>query len=117
MRFLADECLDGRLIDRLRERGLDVATVRDACPGARDLEVLELARHEQRILLTEDKDFGELVLRAGLAACGVVLLRDVGASIDESWAGLEALLTRHAADLHRSFAVLRGKQIRVRRLS
>ena len=115
MRFLADECLDGRLLARLQAEGLDVASVRDLCRGASDREVLALARHERRVLLTEDKDFGELALRAEADATGVVLFRDLGASIDESWTALQSLLTRHPDGLDRSFVVIRGRRIRIRR--
>ena len=81
MRYLADECLDGRLIAVLRADGHDVAAVRDRCAGARDADVLALARAERRILLTEDKDFGELALHAADPP-GTVLVRDLGASLD-----------------------------------
>ena len=61
-----------------------------------------LARSERRILLTEDKDFGELALRAGVDSPGVILFRDLGASVDESWTAFRSLLARHASGLERS---------------
>ncbi len=114
MKFLADECLDGRLVARLRAEGCDVVTVRDRCPGARDPDVLALARSEGRILLTEDKDFGELALRAAAGAPGVILFRDLGTSVEESWAALRSLLARHGEALRHGFAVIRGRRIRLR---
>ena len=62
MRFLADECLDGRLIESLRQAGHDVIAVRDASRGADDRSILESARREGRALVTEDKGFGELIV-------------------------------------------------------
>src|SRR5512133_2572504 len=76
MRFLADENFPRAAVDALRGGGHDVAWVRTDGPGATDEQVLERARGEQRILLTFDKDFGELVLKRGLPASnGVVLFR------------------------------------------
>jgi predicted nuclease of predicted toxin-antitoxin system len=76
VRFLADENLPGPAVRMLRERGLDVAWVRDFSPGLADEAVLALSQAEGRVLITFDKDFGELARRRGLpAACGVVLFR------------------------------------------
>jgi len=76
MRLLADESFPGPAVDALRERGHDVLWARTACPGSKDDALLRLAQQEQRVVLTLDKDFGELAFRSGLpAACGVVLFR------------------------------------------
>ena len=63
MKFLADECCDRSLVEDLRKAGYDVRYVLESDPGASDDEVLALAFDEQRIIVTEDKDFGELVYR------------------------------------------------------
>ena len=76
MRFLADENVPRAAVDALRAAGHDLAWIRTDAPGARDEEVLERSRSEARVLLTQDKDFGELVLRRGRdASQGVILLR------------------------------------------
>lgn len=76
MRFLANENIPGDAVAALRDGGHDVAWVRSDGPGSSDIDVLARAVREHRILLTFDKDFGELAWRAGLpAACGVVLFR------------------------------------------
>ena len=75
MRFLADESCDGALVRAMREAGHDVTSVRDTMRGATDRSVLDAALNEQRLLLTEDKDFGELVFAQGASALGVLLLR------------------------------------------
>jgi GDP-D-mannose dehydratase len=62
--FLADECCDAILVSALRNDGHDVLYVKETAPGADDSTVLHLATAQQRILLTEDKDFGELAFRA-----------------------------------------------------
>ena len=75
MNFVADECCDAVLVTALRGDGHDVLYVKETAPGADDQTVLQIAAAQQRILLTEDKDFGELVVRLKLAAHGIVLLR------------------------------------------
>jgi hypothetical protein len=63
MRLLADENVPGPLVRALVESGCDVAWVRTVSPGVSDPEVLALAMQEKRILLTFDKDFGEIAKR------------------------------------------------------
>ncbi len=76
MRILADENLSGDAVAELRRRGHDVLWVRTEMPGVPDSEVLRRAQAEQRIVVTLDKDFGDLAFHARLpATCGIVLLR------------------------------------------
>jgi predicted nuclease of predicted toxin-antitoxin system len=76
MRILADENVPGDAVRALRRCGHDVAWVAADTPGAGDLHVLERAQAESRILITFDKDFGELAFRWGLPAfSGIVLFR------------------------------------------
>jgi len=75
VRWLADECVTASLVDVLRQAGHDVLYLTEQAAGSHDIEVLELAMREQRLLLTEDKDFGDLIFRRGRAAPGIVLMR------------------------------------------
>jgi predicted nuclease of predicted toxin-antitoxin system len=75
VRLLADECCRRSLVDTLRRLGFEVSTVADLLPSVADEEVLALAARLDCILVTDDKDFGALVLRQGLPAPGVILLR------------------------------------------
>ena len=76
MRLLANENIPGDAVTALRAAGHDVAWVRSDAPGSSDRDVLARAIGESRVLLTFDKDFGELAWREGLPAhCGVILLR------------------------------------------
>ena len=76
MRLLANENFPAAAVQALRLRGHDVAWVRTDAPGSSDRQVLDRAVAEDRLLLTFDKDFGELAFRSGLpASCGVVLFR------------------------------------------
>ena len=77
VRWLADECVDAGLVVNLRASGHDVVYMAEIAPAANDAEVVRLARAESRLLLTEDKDFGDLVFRRGakrrkLCCCGSI---------------------------------------------
>jgi Domain of unknown function (DUF5615) len=76
MRFLANENFPGAAVAALEAAGHDIVWVRTAAPGTSDPDVLAWAAREERILLTFDKDFGELARGWALPrTCGVVLLR------------------------------------------
>ena len=76
MRIVADENFPRPSIERLRKAGWDVLSIAEKCPGISDEEVASLCAEEQRILLTFDKDFGELAFRSRLpASSGVVFFR------------------------------------------
>lgn len=80
MKFLGDENLDWQIVERLRLDDHGVLYVVEMEPGIPDDEVLNLANNEGAILLTSDKDFGELVFRLRRIAAGVVLIRLFGLS-------------------------------------
>ncbi len=61
MRFLADESCDFAVVRALRAAGHDVLAIAELTPRAEDDAVTDLAVREERLLLTEDKDFGRLV--------------------------------------------------------
>jgi predicted nuclease of predicted toxin-antitoxin system len=76
MRLLANENIPLVAVQSLRAHGFNVLWIREMAPGSADEDVLALASEEERVLLTFDKDFGELAFRSGLPAkCGIVLFR------------------------------------------
>jgi predicted nuclease of predicted toxin-antitoxin system len=76
VRILADENVSRLAVQSLRAAGHDVVAVKDVMPGATDREILAHAQNEDRILITLDKDFGDLAFQGRLPAqCGVVLFR------------------------------------------
>ena len=75
MNLIADEGVDKPIVDALRISGFDVQYILETNQGADDEFILHLAKSEQRILVTQDKDFGELVYRLKKAHFGVVLIR------------------------------------------
>ena len=76
MHILANENFPRDAVDALRQRGHNVVWIHSEAPGSSDEEVLRLAHSQNRILVTFDKDFGELAFRAGLpASSGIILFR------------------------------------------
>jgi predicted nuclease of predicted toxin-antitoxin system len=116
MRFLADENFPGAAVAALSAAGSDVVWIRIAAPGSSDSEVLARAVREERILLTFDKDFGELAKASTLpAACGVVLLR-LPMPAPEKIGGLLADLILGRDDWAGHFSVIEPGRVRMRRL-
>ena len=76
MRFLADENFPGAAVDALVRAGHDVVWIGKIAPGTPDSEVFRWAARESRIILTFDKDFGEIARGAIFPDdCGIVLFR------------------------------------------
>ena len=115
MNLLADECVPAELVARLRADGHAVEAAGDANPGAPDDDVLARAAGSGRVLVTVDKDFGELVYRLGRAHAGVVLLRLAGLSPDERVEIVSAVFRDRTADLPGNFTVVEPDSVRVRR--
>ncbi len=113
MRLLADENFPGETVEALRSRGHDVAWVRVDAPGAADREVLARAAAEDQLLVTFDKDFGELAFRAALpASSGVVLFRiSTGSPARVTRIAVSVLESR--ADWAGHFAVIEDDRVRV----
>lgn len=116
MKLLANENLSADLVAALRSRGHDVAWIREANPGLADPAVLSWATREARILITFDKDFGELAFRAGLPAeCGVILLRVAPPRSEEEATALARAISSRS-DWKGCFSVVRGGRVRMRPL-
>jgi predicted nuclease of predicted toxin-antitoxin system len=114
MRLLANENFPGLAVETLRRLGHDVAWVRQDAPGSSDRQVIARATAEDRLLLTLDKDFGELAFHAGLpASSGVVLVRVVPPTPARVTRLVERLFSAHA-DLRGEFVVLQEDRIRRR---
>jgi predicted nuclease of predicted toxin-antitoxin system len=76
MRFLANENVPLDAVQALQEAGHNVVWIRVSAPGKKDKDILEQAVIEERILVTLDKDFGELAFRYNLpSTCGIILIR------------------------------------------
>lgn len=116
MRILANENVTRTVIAGLRAKGHDVLSVKESLRGEKDDTILARAQSEKRIVLSHDKDFGELAFRVGLSAeCGVILLRLSGTDPDaDNKRALEAIESR--TDWEGHFSVVTADRIRMRPL-
>ena len=113
--FLADEGVDRQIVDRLRQDGHLVRYVAEVDPGISDDAVLDLANREGCLLLTADKDFGELVFRQRRITKGVVLVRLAGLSPTRKTEIVASAIKKHTTELPQSFAVIASGAVRIRR--
>jgi predicted nuclease of predicted toxin-antitoxin system len=113
MRFLADESCDFRVVRALRAAGHDVLSVVDVAAGANDEAVIALAIREDRVFITEDRDFGQLVYAAATPAPGVILVRFPSKARDGLPALVAEIVVRHADKLRERFVVIQPGRIRI----
>jgi predicted nuclease of predicted toxin-antitoxin system len=116
VRWLADECVAEPLVEFLRGLDHDVHYVAESASGLSDMAVIELAAREKRILLTEDKDFGDLVFRRELAVPGVVLMRIGSEKSARKTMRLAAAIERYGDGLFGHYVVIEEGRFRARRL-
>ncbi|OGO33878.1 MAG: hypothetical protein A2W35_01080 [Chloroflexi bacterium RBG_16_57_11] len=113
MRLLANENIPADVVTALQVQGYDVIWIHLVAPGSSDPNVLAIAQAENRILLTFDKDFGELAYRYGLPAdCGIILLR-TPVSSSEWLARLVVAALDSRDDWAGNFSVVEEQHIRM----
>lgn len=117
MRLLANENVPVGSVRVLRQAGPSVAAVIEDAPGATDSEVMTRAVREDRIILTFDRDYGEIVYRLGLPApIGIVYFRSVPRTPDEPAQQLLSLLSTGTLSLTDKFTVIERDRVRQRPL-
>ena len=112
MRFLADESCDFAVVRALRAAGFDVLAVSELSPRTDDAVVIELALQEDTILLTEDKDFGQLVYAEQRENRGVVLVRFPASVRTSLPKAMLDLVKEHRETLFDRFTVLQPGRVR-----
>lgn len=113
MKFLADESCDFAIVRALRKAGYDVLAISEISPGAEDVEVLNLAAQEKRILITEDKDFGQLVFAHCRISSGVIFLRYPSTVRLQFSREIVKSVKRHGDKLSDTFTVIQPGKIRI----
>lgn len=116
MRLLADENIDPQVVAWLRSQGHDVLAITEFSRGAADTDIVVVANEQRRIIVTRDKDFGELVYRRALSVPGVVLMRYQSASRSEYLAIFATQWPSIAPHANDCFIVVTSKSIRIRPL-
>jgi predicted nuclease of predicted toxin-antitoxin system len=115
-RFLADESCDFAVVRALRRAGFDVVAVVEHSPGATDDDVIALSVEEERVLLTEDKDFGQLVFAANRKSTGVILVRFPAGRRGSLGARIVDTVQREQDRLGGAFVVLQPHRTRITRI-
>ena len=114
MRFVVDESTGAAVADYLRRSGHDLLVVAEAMPQADDADILTRATAEERIVITNDKDFGELVFRSGQVHCGILLLRLRDESAASRVRVVKSVLDGYGDRLAGHFVVATERSVRVR---
>ena len=112
--ILADENIDFAIIKAIRNVGIDVYSVAESNFGITDSEVINLSLNPPRIILTEDKDFGEWVYAHNVKEISVIFLRYDYQETKEITSILINLLQDRLGDLIYKFTTITPKRIRVR---
>lgn len=114
MNLVADESVEGPIVARLRSDGHGVVYIAEMAPGLSDDDVLQEATSRGAILVTADKDFGDLVFRLGKANSGVLLIRLAGTPNDLKAQIVAQVMQDHAGALPGSFTVVSPAGVRIR---
>lgn len=115
MNLVADEGVDRAVVERLRREGHDVVYVAELSPSITDEEVLRRANARNALLITADKDFGDLVFRQRVVHSGVIFLRLSGLSNATKAAVVARVLRERVAELRGAFSIISPAQLRIRR--
>ena len=113
MNFLADESCAGPVVRTLREAGHDVVAIAEVARGATDEQVLELALNEKLVLITEDRDFGELVYARGRSSAGVILVRFDSRAHHAKAATVVEAVEKLGSRLLNAFTVIEAGRVRI----
>jgi predicted nuclease of predicted toxin-antitoxin system len=115
MNFLADESVDRQVVERLKQDGHEVLYVAEMEPSISDEEVLNRANEKGALLITIDKDFGEMVFHQNLLTVGgVVLLRLSGLSAERKAEIVSKIVESRGPELSRAFSVISPGRTRIR---
>jgi predicted nuclease of predicted toxin-antitoxin system len=115
MILVADESVDRQIVERLRQDGHVTTYIAELAPSINDDQVLQEANNRSAQLLTEDKDFGELVYRLGRVHAGIVLIRLAGLPPAAKADIVAKVLQDHAGELQGAFSVISPGAVRIRK--
>lgn len=112
--FLADENFDLNIVNLLRQEGFVVNSIAERAPSTADPQVLAIAVEQNAIVLTEDKDFGELVYRLRLVHRGILLVRPMKMDPTQKAVRVVDAIRKHINQLPNAFAVLSSDNFRIK---
>ena len=116
MALVADESVDSGIVRGLRQKGIFVFSVAEECWGIKDSEVLRIAFQKDSLLITEDKDFGELAFRLKFQHKGILLIRLNDMPRNERLILAIETVVQHLNKLKNNFSVLSKNGLRIKTL-
>jgi predicted nuclease of predicted toxin-antitoxin system len=114
MKFLVDVGVGKKVETWLKENGFDVLSVRDIDGRAKDSQILHWSEEQRRMIITMDKDFGELVYNSGMQHAGVLILRLDDADSDTKIEVIKKILTEYYDKIESHFCVFQDGRLRIR---
>ncbi len=114
MKVVADESVDFGIITGLREIGFQILSILEDHSGIKDEDVLRIAVKEKGLLITEDKDFGEIIYRLKQRHMGILLIRLTDMPRRERIELVVEIIVRHINDLRNNFSVLDRRGLRIK---
>ncbi|MDA8337366.1 MAG: DUF5615 family PIN-like protein [Peptococcaceae bacterium] len=117
MRVVLDENIAKSVVERLRLDGHTVFHVKEISPGISDQQVIDVAMRESAVIVTEDKDFGDLVFRQNKPVSGVILVRLPGMPSFYKAEMIATVISRYSTKLVDRFSVISRDGLRIRKLS
>jgi predicted nuclease of predicted toxin-antitoxin system len=114
IKFLIDVGVGKKVEDFLSNEGFNVKAVRDINSKMKDKEVLDLAVFENRMIITMDKDFGELVYKSKLTHNGILVLRIEDANIGEKIKIVSGIISNYLDEIKDCFCIFYKGKLRIR---
>jgi predicted nuclease of predicted toxin-antitoxin system len=114
--LVIDESVDSAITAALRLKGFTVSSISEESPSITDNLVLEVAYERNALLITEDKDFGELAVRLKKHHKGILLLRLAGISSSGKAEIVTKAVEEHLSEMLNTFSVLDSNKLRIKSL-
>ena len=114
--IIIDENIDQVLIDRLDKDNYEIISIREHQPGISDRKVIEIAKSKKGLVITEDKDFGELVFSHNIRDCSVIFLRYHKPDYDQIEKNIIKVMEDYYNKPGHFFITITKKKIRIRKI-
>lgn len=114
--IIIDENVDQVLIDQIGSENYKLFSIREQQPGISDREVIKIAKSKKGLVITEDKDFGELVFSHNIRDCSVIFLRYDKSDYDQIKKNIIIVLKSYYLNPGHFFITITKKKIRIRKI-